>query len=161
MFFDEKRKKRMSTLSARADTMRKMKVIGYWTTTAIVAFELLLGGVMALVHGRNMLVGEPLVEVMQHLGYPLYLLTILGVCKPLAGIALLLPGFPRLKEWAYAGSFVSLIGALVSDALCGYGIYALFALGFAVLTLASWALRPRSRTLGVLFPGRDNQMIRE
>ena len=151
----------MSTLSARADTMRKMKVIGYWTTTAIVAFELLLGGVMALVHGRNMLVGEPLVEVMQHLGYPLYLLTILGVCKPLAGIGLLLPGFPRLKEWAYAGSFVSLIGALVSDALCGYGVYALFALGFAVLTLASWALRPRSRTLGVLFPGRDNQMIRE
>jgi hypothetical protein len=102
-----------------------------------------------------MLVGEPLVAVMQHLGYPLYLLTILGVCKPLAGIVLLVPGFPRLKEWAYAGSFVSLIGALVSDALCGYDVYVIFALGFAILTLVSWALRPQSRTLGVLFPAKS------
>lgn len=147
----------MSTMSVREDTMKKMKAVGYWTATAFVAFELLLGGVMALVHGRNMLVGEPLVEIMQHLGYPVYLLTILGVCKPLAGVILLVPGLPRLKEWAYAGSFVSLLGALVSDALCGYGVYALFAFGFAVLTLVSWALRPQSRTLGVLFPARDSR----
>src|SRR6266436_1694769 len=119
-----------------------MKVIGYWTATAAVTFELLVGGVMALVHGRNMLIGEPLVAVMQHLGYPVYLLTILRVCKPLAGIVLLVPGLPRLKEWAYAGSFISVIGALVSDALCGSDVYAIFALGFAVLTLVSWALRP-------------------
>ena len=131
-----------------------MKVIGYWIATAIVAFELLLGGVMALVHGRNMLIGEPLVSVMQHLGYPLYLLTILGICKPLAGIVLLVPGFPRLKEWAYAGSFATMIGALVSDALCGYSVYVIFASGFAILTLVSWALRPQSRTLGVLFPAK-------
>jgi DoxX-like family len=149
------RKKTMSTMSVREETMRKLKVIGYWTATAIVTFELILGGVMALVRGRNMLIGEPLVAVMQHLGYPLYLLTILGVCKPLAGIVLLVPGFPRLKEWAYAGSFVSLIGALVSDALCGYDMYAISALGFAVLTLVSWALRPQSRTLGVLFPAKS------
>lgn len=145
----------MSTISVREDTTNTMKVIGYWTVTAILTFELLLGGVMALVHGRNMLIGEPLVAVMQHLGYPLYLLTILGVCKPLAGIVLLVPGFPRLKEWAYAGSFISVIGALVSDALCGYYVYALFALGFAVLTLISWALRPQNRTLGVLFPAKS------
>jgi DoxX-like family len=152
----ERRKRTMSTISVGEDTMRKMQVIGYWTATVIVAFELLLGGVMALVHGRNMLIGEPLVMVMQHLGYPIYLLTILGVCKPLAGIVLLVPGFPRLKEWAYAGSFVSVIGALVSDALCGYYMYALFALGFAVLTTISWALRPQSRTLGVLFPAKSD-----
>lgn len=145
----------MSTIVLRTDVMRKTKAIGYWTTTAIVTFELLLGGAMALVHGRNMLIGEPLDMLMQHLGYPLYLLTILGVCKLLAGIVLLVPGFPRLKEWAYAGSFVSLIGALISDALCGYIVYALFALGFAVLTLASWALRPQSRTLGDLFPAKS------
>jgi hypothetical protein len=153
------RKKTMLTISVRGDTMMKMKMIGYWTSTAIVTFELILGGVMALVHGRNMLIGEPLVAVMQHLGYPIYLLTILGVCKPLAGIVLLVPGFPRLKEWAYAGSFVILIGALVSDALCGYEVYVIFALGFAVLTLVSWAFRPQSRTLGVLFPASDNQAI--
>jgi hypothetical protein len=144
---DQERKRKMATISGMEDVVRKLKVIGYWTATAIVTFELLLGGVMALVHGRNMLIGEPLVAVMQHLGYPVYLLTILGVCKPLAGVVLLMPGFPRLKEWAYAGSFISLIGALVSDALCGYAVYALFALGFAVLTLVSWALRPQSRTL--------------
>ncbi len=145
----------MSTLSAREEAMSTVKIVGYWTATAIVTFELILGGVMALIHGRNMLIGEPLDAVMQHLGYPLYLLTILGVCKPLAGIVLLAPRFPRLKEWAYAGSFVNFIGALVSDALCGYEVYALFALGFAVLTLASWALRPQSRTLGVLFPTKS------
>ncbi|WP_207229459.1 DoxX family protein [Ktedonosporobacter rubrisoli] len=130
--------------------MNRLKVIGYWTATAIIAFELILGGIMALVHGRNMLIGEPLVEVMQHLGYPIYLLTILGVCKPLAGIILLVPGLPRLKEWAYAGSFVSLLGALVSDALRGNEVYAIFALGFTILTLASWALRPQNRILGTL-----------
>jgi uncharacterized membrane protein YphA (DoxX/SURF4 family) len=145
----------MSTITGREDTVRKLKVIGYWAATSIVAFELLLGGVMALVHGRNMLIGEPLVTIFDHLGYPMYLLTILGICKPLAGIVLLIPGFPRLKEWAYAGSFINLIGALVSDALCGYAVYALFALGFAVLTLASWALRPQSRTLGVLVSAKS------
>ncbi|QBD75570.1 DoxX family protein [Ktedonosporobacter rubrisoli] len=139
----------MSMIS-RADNMNRLKVIGYWTATAIIAFELILGGIMALVHGRNMLIGEPLVEVMQHLGYPIYLLTILGVCKPLAGIILLVPGLPRLKEWAYAGSFVSLLGALVSDALRGNEVYAIFALGFTILTLASWALRPQNRILGTL-----------
>ncbi len=145
----------MPAISVRRNMMSNMKVIGYWTATAIVTFELLLGGVMALVHGRNMLIGEPLDAVMQHLGYPLYLLTILGACKLLAGIVLLMPGFPRLKEWAYAGTFISLIGALVSDALRGYEVYALFALGFAVLTLASWALRPQCRTLGALFPAKS------
>src|SRR5690349_17961576 len=104
----------MSTITGREETVRNWKVIGYWIATAIVAFELLLGGVMALVHGRNMLIGEPLVTIFDHLGYPVYLLTILGVCKPLAGVVLLIPGFPRLKEWAYAGSFISLLGALVS-----------------------------------------------
>lgn len=142
----------MSMIASGENTMSKMKITGYWIATGIVSFELLLGGVMALVHGRNMLIGEPLDTVMQNLSYPLYLLTILGVSKPLAGIVLLIPGFPRLKEWAYAGTFISLIGALVSDALCGYWAYALFALGFAILTLISWALRPQSRTLGILFP---------
>lgn len=140
----------MATYFAREETIKMMKIVGYWIATAIVAFELILGGGMALVHGRNMLIGEPLEAIMQHLGYPLYLLTILGICKPLAGIVLLAPRLPRLKEWAYAGSFVSLIGALVSDALCGYKGYAFFALGFAILTLISWVLRPPSRTLGAL-----------
>ncbi len=68
--------------------MKKMKGIGYWATTIIVALELLAGGVTDLVHGPTLLfVGEPVVEVLAHLGYPVYLLTILGVWRQLGAIA--------------------------------------------------------------------------
>jgi uncharacterized membrane protein YphA (DoxX/SURF4 family) len=136
--------------------MMKMKVIGYWTSTAVVAGVLLVDGVMGLVHvhGRVMLVGKPLDEVIERLGYPAYLLKILGVWKPLGAIALLVPGFPRLKEWAYAGTFINMTGAAASSMASGDDVgNIIWALIFAVLTLASWALRPQSRTLGVLFPG--------
>jgi DoxX-like family len=138
--------------------MMKMKVIGYWTATAAVASVLLVDGVMGLVHahGRVMLIGKPLDEVMQRLGYPAYLLKILGVWKPLGAIALLVPGFPRLKEWAYAGAFFNMTGAATSSVASGDDVgNSIWALIFAVLTLASWALRPQSRTLGVLFPASD------
>ena len=137
--------------------MMKMKVIGYWTTTAVVAGVLLVDGVMGLVHvhGRVMLVGKPLDEVMERLGYPAYLLKILGVWKPLGAIALLVPRFPRLKEWAYAGTFIEMTGAAASWAARGGGMGDLiWPLAFAVLTLASWVLRPPSRTLGVLLPAK-------
>jgi hypothetical protein len=67
----------------------KTKVIGYWATTTIVALELLAGGVTDLVHGPALLfVGQPVVEVLAHLSYPVYLLTILGVWRLLGAIAL-------------------------------------------------------------------------
>jgi DoxX-like family len=75
-----------------------MKVIGYWTTTAVVAGVLLFGGVMALLHGPEVLVGQFFIQTMHHLGYPLYLLTILGCWKLLGAIALLVPRFPRRKR---------------------------------------------------------------
>ena len=135
----------------------KMKVIGYWTSTAAVAGVLLVDGVMGLLHahGRVMLVGKPLDEVMERLGYPAYLLKILGVWKPLGAIALLVPRFPRLKEWAYAGTFFNMTGAVASWALHGdsAGDF-IWPLLVAVLVIVSWALRPQSRTLGVLFPAR-------
>jgi uncharacterized membrane protein YphA (DoxX/SURF4 family) len=138
--------------------MMNMKVIGYWTSTVAVASVLLVDGVMGLVHthGRVMLVGQPLDEVMERLGYPAYLLKILGVWKPLGAIALLVPGFPRLKEWAYAGTFFNMTGAAASSVASGDDVgNSIWALIFAVLTLASWALRPQSRTLGVLCPTSD------
>jgi hypothetical protein len=71
-------------------------------------------------------------------------------------IALLAPGFPRLKEWAYAGIFFNMTGAAISHAAVGdygaYGYHLIVPLTFAGLAVASWALRPQSRTLGVLFP---------
>jgi uncharacterized membrane protein YphA (DoxX/SURF4 family) len=127
----------------------KTKVIVYWATTTIVALELLAGGATELVHGRTLLVvGEPVVEAMAHLGYPVYFLTILGVWKLLGAIALLVPRFLRLKEWAYAGTFFNMTGAAASGVLRGdsMGDY-IWPLLMAVLVLVSWALRPQSRTL--------------
>lgn len=139
----------------KEDAMMKTKVIGYWVTTIFTALELLAGGMTDLMHGRTALVaGEPVAEVLAHLGYPIYLLTILGVWKLLGAIALLAPRFPRLKEWAYAGSFFVYAGAVASGMVRGLddpGTFIWPPLIFAILTLASWALRPQSRILGALF----------
>jgi uncharacterized membrane protein YphA (DoxX/SURF4 family) len=133
-----------------------LKVIGYWATTAVAALDLLAGGLTDLTHGRTAVVaGEPVTEVLKHLGYPAYLLTILAVWKLLGGIALLVPGFPRLKEWAYAGAFFLYMGAVASGMVFGRddpGTFIWPPLVFAVITMASWALRPPNRTLGRLFP---------
>ena len=134
----------------------RARVIGYWATTAIVALELLAGGVTDLLHGGTAVVAGPSVAgVLTHLGYPVYLLTILGVWKVLGALALLAPRLPRLKEWVYAGAFFVYMGAIASGLVRGRddpGTYILPPLVFAVITLASWALRPPDRVLGVLLP---------
>jgi uncharacterized membrane protein YphA (DoxX/SURF4 family) len=123
----------------------KMKTISYWATTAILALGTLSGGMAELVRRREV------VEGMVHLGYPLYFVTILGFWKVLAGVALLAPGFPRLKEWTYAGIFFNMTGAVASHAVCGDSLGHLLAPGiFAVLAVASWALRPQNRTATAL-----------
>jgi uncharacterized membrane protein YphA (DoxX/SURF4 family) len=146
----------------KEDMTMKTKVISYWVTTIFTALELLAGGVTDLMHGRTALVaGEPVAEVLAHLGYPVYLLTILGAWKLLGAIALLAPRLPRLKEWAYAGSFFVYAGAVASGVVRGLddpGTFIWPPLIFAVLTLASWALRPQSRTLGTLFPESRSRM---
>jgi hypothetical protein len=148
----------MSTISAKGKSVIKLKLIGYWATTIPIALELFAGGVTDLIHGRTGVVsGQPVAEILAHEGYPLYLLTILGVWKIPGAIALLAPGFPRLKEWAYAGSFFVYVGAAASGIARGQDDPATLIwppLILAVVTLASWALRPPSRTLGVLFPAR-------
>jgi len=131
-------------------TTIKTKVICYWAATAILAFAVLTGGAAQLVHTSGT------TETVQVLGYPTYFLTILGLWKVLGATALLVPRFPRLKEWAYAGIFFELTGAAASHALSGdYGDYAhhlIAPLVLASLAVASWALRPQSRRLGVLLP---------
>ena len=123
-------------------TTTKTRNRTYWTATSIVAFVLLSGGLADLVHRPET------VEGMLHLGYPLYFVTLLGFWKVLGGIAILSPRFPRLKEWAYAGAFFDLTGAVVSHAMSGDNTAHLVWPGFfALCTLASWALRPSSRTL--------------
>ena len=116
--------------------------------------EALVGGVVGLTNGREMVMaGEPIDNVLAHLGYPLYFARILGVAEVLAGVAILAPGFPRLKEWAYAGLFFSMAGAAISRAVRGDGAGHIIApLILAALIIVSWALRPSNRTLAVLAP---------
>jgi len=148
----------MSTISVKRTVAMKLKLISYWVTTAAIALETLAGGVTDLIHGGTELVaGQPVVQIVTHEGYPVYVLTILGVWKLLGGITLLAPRLPRLKEWAYAGLFFELTGALASGIVRGGdpGTVIWSPLILAALAVASWALRPPSRTLGVLFPARS------
>jgi hypothetical protein len=131
----------------------KAKSIAYWTTTILVASFIGSGGVAQVAQFR----GNPH-GIVPALGYPLYFFAILGFWKVLGAIAILVPRFPRLKEWAYAGIFFDLTGAAASCAAVGgygaYGFHVIAPLLLAVLAMASWALRPPSRTLGVLFAAR-------
>jgi hypothetical protein len=119
----------------------------YWTATGLVAFFIGGGGGSQIWQYRANPHG-----VVPVLGYPLYFFAILGLWKVLGAIAILAPRFPRLKEWAYAGIFFDLTGAAASCAAVGgygaYGFHVLAPLIIAGLAMASWALRPESRTLG-------------
>jgi hypothetical protein len=137
----------------------KAKNIVYWTTTVLIAFFIGSGGVAQLARVPDTVKG-----FVHILGYPLYFVTILGVWKVLGAIAILVPRFPRLKEWAYAGIFFDLTGAAASSAAVGgsggvYAFHILAPLVLAVVAVASWALRPPSRTVGVLFPATSDNPV--
>lgn len=131
-----------------------MKITTYWVVTVLIALETLVGGVTDLAHGRALLVaGTPVADIVVRLGYPLYFLRIIGFWKLLGGIVLLLPGYPRLKEWAYAGIFFELSGAAASWLAYEHNVgEAVAPMALALLALVSWALRPQQRVLGVLAP---------
>lgn len=121
----------------------KIRTIAYWSTTAIILFVMLAGALGELTHQWGTL------ETHTILGYPVYLLTIIGIWKVLGSITLIVPGFLRLKEWAYAGMFINMTGAFLSHAIVSDGAYHLIATAtIALLVVASWALRPQSRVLG-------------
>jgi uncharacterized membrane protein YphA (DoxX/SURF4 family) len=134
----------------------KAKNIAYWTTTILVAF-FMSGGVAQIAQFKANPHG-----VVPQLGYPMYFFAILGFWKVLGAIAILVPRFPRLKEWAYAGIFFDLTGAAASCAAVGgygaYGFHVIAPLLIAVLAVASWALRPESRTIGILFPATKGSL---
>ena len=102
-----------------------------------------------LVRGREVvLIGAPVDEVVQGLGYPVYILLFLGVWKVFGAAALAAPGFPRLKEWAYAGVVFEMTAAAASHAIVGDALFTLVSpLFVVVLALVSWALRPEDRLL--------------
>lgn len=95
--------------------MKKTKII-YWVFTVIFAGFMLFSGVM-----NAIVTPDSVVLLTDQLGYPQYIIPFLGVAKILGAIAILIPGFPRLKEWAYAGLFFDLIGATYSAiAIAGF-----------------------------------------
>jgi uncharacterized membrane protein YphA (DoxX/SURF4 family) len=112
----------------------------YWTSTLIVAAECLGGGVM----GALQL--PPFRDTATHLGYPVYFMSILGVWYISAGLIVLAPRLPRLKEWAYAGLVINYTGAAASHIAVGDdGKTLVGPTVFLLLTAASWALRPSTR----------------
>jgi hypothetical protein len=112
----------------------------YWTATAALAAECFAGGVMGALRL------QPFTRVVTHLGYPLYFMTILGVCYLAAGVVLLAPRLRLIKEWAYAGLMFVYAGATASHAWVGDGAKTLIGpLTFAGLAAVSWTLRPAQR----------------
>jgi hypothetical protein len=122
-------------------TMRA-RTTTYWIATGVTIAAFAVGGALDLARGADVR------EITTHLGYPLYLATILGTWKVLGALAIAAPGLPRLKEWAYAGMMFDLTGAAVSHAATGDPV-AKIATPLVLLAIAgtSWALRPASRRL--------------
>ncbi|MCG7214388.1 DoxX family protein [Paenibacillus mucilaginosus] len=131
--------------AARVVTQARGRRTAYWSVTSLLAAAVMLSGI-----GQLMQLGGN-VELVTKLGYPLYVMTILGIWKVLGAIALVVPGFPRLKEWAHAGIFFLMTGAALSHAFADdygpYGFYMILPLFYAALNIVSWALRPKSRIL--------------
>ncbi|AGA80465.1 DoxX family protein [Echinicola vietnamensis] len=122
--------------------MKKRDKIIYWIATVWLSLGMLSTGIVQLIKM------EEEVASMQHLGYPGYLLTILGVWKILGVTAILIPKYPLLKEWAYAGFFFVMTGAMASHLIIGDDTTTLFGPGLLiVLTVVSWCFRPEPRKL--------------
>jgi uncharacterized membrane protein len=122
--------------------MTKRNKIIYWITTIFLSLGMTAGGIqqMLQIGGYN--------EIVTKLGYPLYLLTILGVWKILGVIAILIPKFPLVKEWAYAGFFFAMSGAFISHLTVGQPFSeAVPSLILLTVTVSSWYFRPIERKL--------------
>jgi len=120
--------------------MKKRDKIIYWIATSWLSLGMVSTGVVQLIGMKEE------AAMFAHLGYPSYLLTILGVWKLLGVVAVLAPRFPVVKEWAYAGFFFAMSGAVFSHLAVGDGAVELFGPSLLiVLTIVSWYFRPASR----------------
>ena len=137
--------------------MTKTHKIIYWVATVWLALGIVSTGVVQLIHGKE---GQGGADMVAHLGYPAYILTILGVWKMLGVVALLVPKFPLIKEWAYAGFFFAMTGAIFSHLSVGDPVTATFpALLLLILTVVSWYFRPESRKMTAA-AGISHEIIR-
>jgi hypothetical protein len=120
--------------------MTKRNKIIYWIATIWLALGMVSTGIVQL------LKDEKEVAMMTRLGYPDYFLTIIGTWKILGVVAILIPKFPLLKEWAYAGFFIAMSGAVASHLMSGSEAKDLFGPTLLlILTIVSWYFRPADR----------------
>lgn len=120
----------------------KLNKIIYWIVTIFLSIGMTAGGI------QQMLQIGSYNEIVTELGYPLYLLTILGVWKILGVIAILIPKFPLVKEWTYAGFFFAMSGAFISHLAVGQPFTeAVPSLILLVVTVLSWYFRPADRKI--------------
>lgn len=122
--------------------MTKRNKIIYWVATIWLSLGMLSSGIVQIIHLQEE------ADMMAHLGYPAYFMTILGIWKLLGVIAVLVPKFPVVKEWAYAGFFLAMSGAVFSHIACGDGAKEFFGpILLLVLTAVSWYFRPADRKI--------------
>jgi hypothetical protein len=125
--------------------MTKRNKIIYWVSTLWLSLGMISTGAVQLLKENA---GAGGVDSITHLGYPIYLLTLLGIWKFLGVVAVLIPKFPLLKEWAYAGFFFAMTGAAFSHIVNGDDPVELFGpLILLILTVVSWYFRPADRKL--------------
>jgi uncharacterized membrane protein len=121
--------------------MSKRDKIIYWVATLWLALGMVATGIVQLLKTK-----EEVEKVTQSLGYPVYFLTLLGTWKMLGVVAVLIPKFPVLKEWAYAGFFFAMSGAVFSHVASGSAGKEFFGpMLLIVLTVVSWYFRPADR----------------
>ena len=122
--------------------MAKRNKIIYWISTIWLALGMVSTGIVQLMKSKED------VAMMIRLGYPIYFLMIIGVWKLFGVIAVLIPKFPILKEWAYAGFFFLMSGAVISHLVVGDAAKELFGpMLLIVLTMVSWYFRPSDRKI--------------
>ena len=122
--------------------MTKRNKIIYWISTVWLALGMLSSGIVQLFNVKEE------VDFILELGYPLYFLTILGAWKVLGVVAMFIPKFPLLKEWAYAGFFFAMSGAIFSHIASGNSIGDIAPpLLLLTLTVTSWYFRPADRKI--------------
>ena len=127
--------------------MTKRNKIIYWISTIWLASGMLATGTLQLFKAKaEGALAPPGVYGITHLGYPVYFLTILGIWKILGVVAVLIPKFPLLKEWAYAGFSFAMSGAVFSHIASGDSVKEIFpSLFLLILTVVSWYFRPSDR----------------
>ena len=122
--------------------MPKRNLIIYWISTLWLALGMLSTGAVQVFQVKAK------VDFITNLGYPTYFLTILGVWKILGAISVLIPKFPLLKEWAYAGFFFVMSGAVLSHLAAGDPMNEIYpSLLLLTLTVVSWYFRPADRRI--------------